>query len=163
MGKERTGRERNNISCARSDYKEKKIFGIRTRMPVMSLLTHSMQQSPSWEANRFAASQEIPRILWNPKVHHHISKCPPPVPILRQLDPVHTPTSHFLKIQHNIILPSTLGSPQGCLSLRFPHQNPLHASPLFHTRYMPRPIHDLALPIHFQKRNQVHVHTCKLL
>ena len=24
-----------------------------------------MVQSPSWEANRFAASQEIPRILWN--------------------------------------------------------------------------------------------------
>jgi hypothetical protein len=30
------------------------------------LLTHSMEQSPSWEANRFAASQEISRILWNP-------------------------------------------------------------------------------------------------
>jgi hypothetical protein len=26
-----------------------------------------MEQSPSWKANRFAASQEIPRILWNPK------------------------------------------------------------------------------------------------
>ena len=32
------------------------------------LLTHSMEQSPSWEAKRLAASQEIPRILWNPKV-----------------------------------------------------------------------------------------------
>jgi hypothetical protein len=39
------------------------------------LLTHSMQQSPSWEANWFAASQEIPRILWNPKVHYRIHKC----------------------------------------------------------------------------------------
>jgi len=32
------------------------------------LLTYSMVQSPTWEANWFAASQEIPRILWNPKV-----------------------------------------------------------------------------------------------
>ena len=49
------------------------------------LLTYSMEQSPSWKANRFSASREILRISWNPKVHYRIHKCPPPVPILKQL------------------------------------------------------------------------------
>jgi hypothetical protein len=30
------------------------------------LLTYTTEQSPAWEVNRFSASQEIPRILWNP-------------------------------------------------------------------------------------------------
>ena len=93
----------------------------------LSVLTYSMKQSPSWEANRFSASQEFTRIFWKPNVHYRIHNCPPPVPILSQLDPVHTPTSHFLKIHLNIILPSTPGSPKLSLSFRFPHQNPVHA------------------------------------
>jgi len=105
------------------------------------LLTYSNQQSPSWEANLFSASQEIPRTLRNPKVHYRIHKCPPLVPILSQLDPVHTPTSNFLKIHLNIILPSTPRSPKWSLFLRFPPRNPVYASPLPHTRYMPSQSH----------------------
>jgi hypothetical protein len=69
-----------------------------------------MENSTSWEANRFAASQEIPRILLIPKVHYRIHKCPSPVPILSQLTSVHTLTSYFLKIHLNIILQWTPGS-----------------------------------------------------
>ena len=49
------------------------------------LLTHSMEQSCSWEANWFSASQEIARILRNPKVRYRIRKSPPPLPILSQI------------------------------------------------------------------------------
>jgi hypothetical protein len=72
------------------------------------LLNYSMEQSPSWEANRFTASQEIPRILWNPKVHYRTYKYPPPtVPILSHLALVHTTTSQFLKIHatHSTLKP----------------------------------------------------------
>jgi len=83
------------------------------------LLTYSMVQNPSCEANWFAASQEIPRISRNPKVHYRTHKPPPPVSILGQPSPVHIPTSHFLEIHPNIIHPSTPRSPQWSPSLRF--------------------------------------------
>ena len=64
-----------------------------------------MVLSPSWEANWFAASQEIPRISWNLKVPYLTHKRPPPVPILGQPNPVHIPTFHLMEIHPNIIHP----------------------------------------------------------
>jgi hypothetical protein len=41
-----------------------------------------MEQRPSWEADSFSAGQEIPCILWNLKVHYHITTCLYPEPAL---------------------------------------------------------------------------------
>ena len=102
-------------------------------MPLLTyLLTYSMVQSPSWEANWFAASQEIPRISRNPKAHYRTHKRPPPVSILGQPSPVHIPTSHLLEIHPNIIHPPTPRSPQWSPSLRFPQQDPIHLPLLTH-------------------------------
>ena len=98
------------------------------------ILAYSTEHSPSWETSRFSVSQEIPPILWNPKVHYCIHKFPPPVPVLSQFDPVHIPTS--TSSRSVLILSShlRLGIPY---SLIFPHQNPVYASPLTHTHCMP--------------------------
>jgi hypothetical protein len=60
-----------------------------------------MQQNPSWEADQFSASQEIPRILCNPKVHYRIHNSPSPVLILSHINPVHVSRSYFLKSHYS--------------------------------------------------------------
>ena len=105
------------------------------------LLTYPMEQSPSWEANRFSALEEIFHILRNPKVHYRVYNSPPSVPVMSQMNPVHAPPSHFLMIHLNIRLLFTPGSFKWSLSFRLPHQNPAYKSPLSHTCYVTHPSH----------------------
>jgi hypothetical protein len=86
-----------------------------------------------------SVSQEIPRILWNPKVHYRTHKCPPSIPTVEQINPFHASKSHFLKINLNIILSFISVSFRWSLFLRFPYQNPVYTS--LHACYMPRPSH----------------------
>ena len=81
----------------------------------MAYLLHLLHGAESFLRNWLAASQEIPRISRNPKVHYRTHKRTPPVPILGQPKPVHMPTSHLLEIHPNIIHPSTPRSPQWSL------------------------------------------------
>jgi hypothetical protein len=85
-------------------------------------LTHPTEQRPSSEANSFSASQEILRILWNPKVHYRIHKSPPPVPILNQSNPVHASSSYFSR---SILILSShpgLGFQSGVFPSGFPNK-----------------------------------------
>jgi len=104
-------------------------------------LTHSMEQSPSWKANQFSASEKTSCILWNQKVHCRVYKCPPPVPIPSQLDPGHASPSHFLKIMLILSSHLHLGLPTGFFPSGFPTKTLYapHLSP--HTCYIPGPSH----------------------
>jgi len=87
-----------------------------------------MKQSPFWEADRRSASQEIPHILWNPKVQFLIYKCPHPEPDQSS----QCPPSHILKMHLNIILPFVSfkwSFPSGLptKTLYTPHLSPIHA------------------------------------
>jgi hypothetical protein len=69
----------------------------------------------------------------NPKFHHRIHNSPPTVPILSQLNPLHTsPEPISLR---SILIPSShlrLGLSSDLFPFRLSHQNPVHVSPLSH-------------------------------
>jgi hypothetical protein len=96
-----------------------------------------VEQSPSWEADSHSASQ-IPRLLWNPKIHYRIHNSPPLVSDLSQMNPVHISPTYFPKIHSNIILSCT---PSYSLIFRFSDQNFVRISHLSSACYIPCPPH----------------------
>ena len=89
-------------------------------------LSVPMEQSPSWKANYLLASQGIPHICWNPKVHHRVHKILPPVPILRQINPFHASWNYALKIHLILFSNLFLRLPSEHFPSRFPTK-PLYA------------------------------------
>jgi len=79
-----------------------------------------MEKSLSWEGYSRSASQKVPRLVWNPKVHFRAHSSPPLVPILNQINPVQTFPPYFPKINSNINLHLRLGLPSGVFPSGFP-------------------------------------------
>jgi hypothetical protein len=58
----------------------------------------------SFFRNCHSASHEIPRLLWNLKIHYRVHNSPPLVPILSHMQPVHTFPPNFPKVHSHLRL-----------------------------------------------------------
>jgi hypothetical protein len=67
-------------------------------------VSDSTQHSPSSEANSHSATQEIPHLLWNPKVRYRVPRSLQFVPILNHMNPVLTLITYVSKIHLKINL-----------------------------------------------------------
>jgi hypothetical protein len=62
---------------------------------LLYIIANFMELSPFWEAAYYEASQDILKILWNPKIYYCVHKSPSVVPILSQMNPVRITPSYL--------------------------------------------------------------------
>jgi hypothetical protein len=87
-----------------------------------------MDLSHSWEVTCCLATPEFPNILQNLMVQYHVHKSPPVVPILSQINQIHTTPFYFSKISFHIILLLTCVFIVVPFLLAFPPKCYMHSS-----------------------------------
>lgn len=116
-----------------------------------------MDLNPSSEVASLSSSQEFPQILWSPKAHCPVHNCLPLIPILSQMNPVHTTQFYFSNIHFSIILTHTFRPSSWSPS----HYDPVRIPLLSHACYMYCPSH---LPSLEQSiwRGSAYLNLCKI-
>ena len=119
------------------------------------ILTYSMEQSPAWEATGYQLVKKCTAFYGKRRfttavtsARHLFQSC---VRSVQSMSP-----SRFLKIHLNIILPSTPGCFKWSLSFRFPHQNPVYASPPHALHAPPISFFSIWLPEQYWVRSKNH-------
>ena len=90
-----------------------------------------------YHKHRSSATQDVSCILCNPKVYYRVHKRPLPLPILRQIDPVHASLPTYRKSILILSFRLRLGLPNCLLFFQVFHQKLTCTSTLPHTCYMP--------------------------
>jgi hypothetical protein len=80
------------------------------------------------DANSCSYNQRISSILRNSSIHYRLHKSPPFVPILSQMNPVHTLPHYFFKTNFRNIFPSIPMTSKLSLYFRLSYQNVTHFS-----------------------------------